>query len=386
MTILSERERLYDDELVLLNDGANTYQTTAQTYDWTTRKSVSFTLTKAQLVMLRFYETLWAASNGTIWGGGRATVDGLPVFETGAMTKSNGSVTVTSPDVYVMLAAGSHTINFDDSVWYIVTVGEYSRLGGIYVGRLNFNDLVTSYDYSGVKVVSGATLVTMITRSITLPARKTPVGAIQKYSVFVYMCARDASAAPTRKTLIRNYGEGNTDSRINVRCTFQDWINNSNLVFNPRYNDYSAQASNPTWTRGSCGVYVGTFNAGMTFNVLVEACAPSLTASAEVWCWCVFCPWMTPMADYSPIDLDFPQGSTFYAWLEPLYQDVTKSSKIGFLRFKSFGDATDYYSILSGTGIIQHSYTLDIVNVSSPVWTVSTTVICCISHVAVDVR
>jgi len=91
--------------------------------------------------------------------------------------------------------------------------------------------------------------------------------------------------------------------------------------------------------------------------------------------------------DYSPVDLVFPQGSVFYGYLEPLATDLSKSSKLGMKRFKSFGDSTDYYSVVSGTGIVQHSYTLDVVDVPSAVWIVScTNAIVCISYVAVDAK
>lgn len=74
-------------------------------------------------------------------------------------------------------------------------------------------------------------------------------------------------------------------------------------------------------------------------------------------------------------------------WLEPLYDNGTSySSKVGKQRFKSFGGATDYYSILSGTGIVQHSYTFDVVDVASSVWLVSSTTIVCISYVGVEAR
>jgi len=91
--------------------------------------------------------------------------------------------------------------------------------------------------------------------------------------------------------------------------------------------------------------------------------------------------------DYSPVDIVFPQGSVFYAYLEPLGADLTKSSKLGMKRFKSFGDSTDYYSVVSGIGILQHSYTLDVVDVPSIIWTVTCAgAIVCISYVAVDAK
>ncbi len=50
--------------------------------------------------------------------------------------------------------------------------------------------------------------------------------------------------------------------------------------------------------------------------------------------------------------------------LEPLDKDPTKNSKIGKVRAVSYGDATDFYSTASGTGILSHTYTFEIVAVS----------------------
>ena len=70
---------------------------------------------------------------------------------------------------------------------------------------------------------------------------------------------------------------------------------------------------------------------------------------------------------------------------EPLDVDPTKNSKIGKIRSVSYGDATDYYSAASGTGILSHSYTFEIVKVPT-VSVFASGLGACLSYVAVDMR
>jgi hypothetical protein len=77
------------------------------------------------------------------------------------------------------------------------------------------------------------------------------------------------------------------------------------------------------------------------------------------------CPWLLAGIDNEPMTLDFREGSTLYLVLEPLNADNTKTSEIGKVRAVSYGDTTDFYSTASGTGILSHSYTFELVKVSS---------------------
>lgn len=77
------------------------------------------------------------------------------------------------------------------------------------------------------------------------------------------------------------------------------------------------------------------------------------------------CPWLLVTADNEPMTLNFSQGSTLYIVLEPLAADPTKTSEIGKVRAVTYGDTTDFYSTASGVGILQHSYTFEIVDVTS---------------------
>jgi hypothetical protein len=96
------------------------------------------------------------------------------------------------------------------------------------------------------------------------------------------------------------------------------------------------------------------------------------------------CPWIL-IDSHQPLTLDFPQGSTLYLVMEPLTADATKTVKLGWPRFISFGDSTDYYSTASGTGILPWNYTFESVEVKNVGLFVGGYG-GCISVIAVDVR
>jgi hypothetical protein len=188
-------------------------------------------------------------------------------------------------------------------------------------------------------VVSFADLSTVNLRaagssSISLASRKTCVGSLKQ--AILYISAHN-STAPTLTV------DGNTKS----------W----------------------TLTEGECFTYISpaTLDASHTVNVNAGSYAAVLS------------PWILSNVDTQVLNLNFPQGSTLYHVLEPLWLDPTKALKIGQKRAVSFGDSTDYYYTASGTGILNASYTFESVSVSNCVLVVSGYG-GCISIIAVDVR
>lgn len=97
------------------------------------------------------------------------------------------------------------------------------------------------------------------------------------------------------------------------------------------------------------------------------------------------CPWLLAGIDNEPMTLNFAQGSTLYLVLEPLTQDNTKTSEIGKVRAVTYGDTTDFYSTASGTGILSHSYTFELVDVTS-VSVILSGLGGCVSMVGLDER
>ena len=113
-------------------------------------------------------------------------------------------------------------------------------------------------------------------------------------------------------------------------------------------------------------------------------------ANTTVYISIVACPWLMYDTLHQPVTLDIPQGSTLYLMLEPLdgLTDPTKYAYVGKVRAFSFGDATDYYYSLSGTGIQTPTYTFEIVDGQTSLLYVKGTLNtgACISHIAVDLR
>ena len=191
-----------------------------------------------------------------------------------------------------------------------------------YLGIVSFADLST------------VNLQAAGSSSISLSSRKTCVGTLKQ--AILYISAHN-STAPTLTV------DGNTKS----------W----------------------TLTEGECFTYISpaTLDASHTINVSAGSYAAVLS------------PWILSNVDTQVLNLNFPQGSTLYHTLEPLWLDPTKALKIGQKRAVSFGDSTDYYYTASGTGILNASYTFESVSVSNCVLVVSGYG-GCISIIAVDVR
>jgi hypothetical protein len=113
-------------------------------------------------------------------------------------------------------------------------------------------------------------------------------------------------------------------------------------------------------------------------------------ANTTVYISIIACPWLMYDTLHQPVTLDIPQGSTLYLMLEPLdgLADPTKYAYVGKVRAFSFGDATDYYYSLSGTGIQIPTYTFEIVDGQTSLLYVKGSLHTgsCISHIAVDLR
>lgn len=96
-------------------------------------------------------------------------------------------------------------------------------------------------------------------------------------------------------------------------------------------------------------------------------------------------PWILPKTDAKILHLNFPQGSTIYIVAEPLFSNPTKILKIGKKRAMSFGDSSDFYIVVSGTDIVELSFTFEKVEVAKSILYVSGNG-GCISIIGVDVR
>jgi hypothetical protein len=374
MVLLVEQERLYADELQLFSD-AGPYGITAVA-DWTLGHTYTVVLTKQLIV---FIHATVQVNNADC--AARIDVDGVPVWSTGGITAGKNT-----PDIFVLLAAGSHTIKLWTAMW-VAGASPYVRFATIFIGQLNFRDVLGSGPWdSGNIGISDDTV--LLDKTVTIPAgRQTPIGQIQQYSLFVFVVAKDVTGGlgGVRATHMKNVGDSGDASKINVKL----FINTVQVSWTTRVNDDAdGNAANPTYGKGSLGQHWAIVTPNQSLRIQVEAnLGGGGFETAEAYMVAFLCPWITIGVDAQPVLLSFSQGSTFYVYLEPLYVDSSKSSKIGKLRFKSFGDATDYYSIVSGTGILIHSYTFETVDVASVQWVISgASFSFCISYIGVDVR
>jgi hypothetical protein len=253
--------------------------------------------------------------------------------------------TQTSYIAYARLNIGTLNIggHSTTSISYVPFGGLFSLPAGNYTVNLqiksssssgiayvkNFNLGIISFaDCSTVDLqASGSS-------SISLSSRKTCVGTLKQ--AILYISAHN-STAPTLTV------DGNTKS----------W----------------------TLNEGECFTYIApaTLDANHTVNVSAGSYAVVLS------------PWILSNVDTQVLNLNFPQGSTLYHILEPLWLDPTKTAKIGQKRAVSFGDTTDYYYVASGTGILNANYIFENVEVSNCLLLVSGYG-GCISIIAVDVR
>ncbi len=125
--------------------------------------------------------------------------------------------------------------------------------------------------------------------------------------------------------------------------------------------DWSSRVQDTTSSETAHANYYGSLSVGVSHAFVIG----KDNANTVVHISIVGSPWLLATVDNEPMTLDFSQGSTIYLVLEPLDADPAKNSKIGKVRAVTYGDTTDFYSTASGVGILQHSYTFEIVDVTS---------------------
>jgi len=124
--------------------------------------------------------------------------------------------------------------------------------------------------------------------------------------------------------------------------------------------NWTTRIQDTTSDETACANFYGSLSVGSAHTFTIGKDNVNTVVHISI----IGCPWLLAGVDNQPVTLDFPQVSTLYVTLEPLDKDPTKNSKIGKVRAVSYGDATDFYSTASGTGILSHTYTFEIVAVS----------------------
>jgi hypothetical protein len=182
---------------------------------------------------------------------------------------------------------------------------------------------------------------------------------------------------------IKNVGEGNESWNYNWRI----YLNDAQKNWTERRNDWGESYNEDCQDSGAYGRCAIALDPNTQYNLKITAynyCGVQGTGRAVVEV--MICPWFLADVDYEPVSLDFPQGSTLYVTVEPLHDNTaTKYVRVGKTRFKSFGDSTDYYGSLSGTGILNFDYTFEIVEVVNSILHVKGFG-GCVSIIGVDAR
>ena len=371
MVFLSEMVRKIADETEVLDDATH-YDTTATT-DWTTVKTQSVTLTKTQAIYVKFVCTTSASTIGA----GRVRIDNVRIVSTGYMAVGQ-SVT---REVYIVKTAGTYSITFESSV---ITIGAspYVRMEDLRVGLLNFSDTFSNYiagTYGTSSMDSEKTVIDTTTVATTT-TRLTPVGTIKNY---VWRIVFHLTAPDYRLNALLNVGDGLVAGKLNWKL----YIDGAQADWPNRVNDYGADASNSTFADGAYSFLHNVYVAATAKTVKITCQNQHATDHIDVgaYVWAHITPWIIHSSSYEPVNLQFPQGSTCYVVTEPCATDPSKNTKIGKVRFASYGDTTDFYSIETGTGILIHDYIFETVVPESCILNVSGEG-GCISMLAVDIR
>jgi len=367
--LLGEMVRKFGDEQVLLND-AGPYSN-GVAHDWTDRKTLNVTLTKEQILYVKWTGETTAANNE---GNARVLLDDVPVMSTGVIT----DVETITREMWILLSAASYVLKFQTSLLNDTGSGVV-QVKDLYVAQLNFSDQhgATASDSGSVSIDDEETK-TIKTVSIVLPdARTLPVGSVNKFSCFVNVCMFEVDQ---RRSMVND--SGSTDLRQNWYL----YVNDVLTAWTTKNDDFGTYSLNPTYAEGACGFHRLIGSPGETINIKIK-CYNKVNATVNVRAIVSYfcCPWFIWTSEYEPIVLDFPQGSTIYVTLEPLDTNPTKTIKLGKSRFVSFGDATDYYSTDSGAGILTWDYTFEFVTVSDCLLKIAGFG-GCVSYIGVDIR
>ena len=265
--------------------------------------------------------------------------DSLVVFKFNIQSASAYRLKIGSFYVYGCFTVGVKTgIAFVAAGTYAVVMeqknsGGSGSIGYFQLGKAKFSDVNNSNLAAYSSVIS-----------LTVAQRSPPsfFGTLKNAVFAVLVWAK----TPGAQTNFENVGDALTNGvQLSVDGVQVNW---------------TTRIQDTTSDETACGNFYESLSVGSahTFTIGKD------NANTVVHISIVACPWLLATVDNEPMTLDFAQGSTLYVTLEPLDKDPTKNSKIGKVRAVSYGDATDFYSTASGTGILSHTYTFEIVAVS----------------------
>jgi len=370
--LLSEQVRMVSEEEVLVSDVGPYYITSGF---WTDVKTQNITLTATKILYVE-----WTGyCNGLNTGDTRLLLNDVPIIATGTIDP----VTTVTRQIYLVLSAGTYTFKFQCCAR---NRGGQIQVKDIKFATLNFPDKQRNNWDTGNISVPYNTEYTMIQQNFTTPqTRKLAVGSIKKYVAIITLYTYHHTGSPTvyYTNRCKNIGESNESGFYNWRI----YINNVQKNWTEKADDYGEYYGEDCQDSGAYGRCVVPLDPNTQYELKITAynyCGSQGTGRAVAEG--LICPWFLADVDYEPVSLDFPQGSTLYVTVEPLHDNTaTKYVRVGKQRFKSFGDSTDYYSSLSGTGILNFSYTFETVEIVNSILNVKG-LGGCVSIIGVDVR
>lgn len=349
MPLLAEQERSITNESNLISD-ATVYSRNNAAWG-TIHDYGSIVLTDATLIIFKY-------TRNAVWGGNPYSINTRlrfgSLYVTGYAEASVGGFTARTEIGLIWLPAGTHTVIME-SINTIPAGAPNVQVSAFQLGKVQLNDV----NAKALHIYTAAF-------GIVLPPRLTPAGMTKQGQLIINVYA----ATPAAATNFENVGDALTNGvQINVDGVQKNWT--------IRHQDSVASV----YGAGQ-GIYAVPYN--------LQATAYSITvtkdnANTALHVTAIFCPWVLGSTEHEPLSLDFPQGGTFGCIFEPLFLDPTKTGNLGKVRAITFGAATDYYSTISGTGLQTHSYTFEVLKVTSARYVVAGWG-GCISHVLADWR
>jgi hypothetical protein len=368
--LLSEMVRKVTKEAILHQD--TTSYTSPTAHDWATRKSKTITLSEPSLVFVRFKGK---SGGSNPMGSLRLLHNNNPVLVYQLMPLGSE----IQHSLFMYLPAGNHTFALQTAVYRSPNNNETAIITEFYIAVLGFADTGGQESVSSTIEVPASGTSIIISLPFTVPsARKLAVGTVKQYPCIITVYCEISNS---RGSVLMNPEEADASSSVNWRL----YLDGNEIGWKERQNDSYDLSYNPSYSEGCYGRHYVALEAGTSHTLMLKATNTlSATKTVKAVINIVLCPWFL-IDSHQPISLNFPQGSTLYLVLEPLWQDPTKTIKLGWKRFVSFGDATDYYSTASGTGVLSWNYTFESVEVRSCALLVGGYG-GCISIIAVDVR
>lgn len=371
--MLGEMVRLLADEVNYAN--GSTGSNAAAACDWTTSITQSVTLGKAQLIAVRF--TIHNVAGAAPAVHARVLINGVCVWASAEQhvysDQTYSFVTAAPAGTYnVLIQLSDPETDAARSTWQVTSA---------YIGKCNFSDLAT-YSQDITDSINNNATKTVLTQTVTVPAaRPTPLGNTYHHLVIVWVYMQ---ADANRVGSVRNSGDADVAGRMNWRL-YKDGVESG---WYSGASDRSTCGDSLTYAAGSCGMFMDKFIPGQSITFRVDGyndglgSAQPVTVSMRV----LICPWILgPWTDVYPVTLAGSQYSTAYVKLEPLDQNPTKYCNIGKIRAVTFGAATDYYYTVSGTNILDGSYTFESIEMNTAIlFTYGFGG--CISYIGVDPR